>query len=1540
MRITSLRIERFGVWENLNLPKISRGLNVFFGPNEAGKTTLMQFIRTCLYGGGDEDRARYIQMALDGRRRRERRGARSADSDDPRRTTFAASLASASDSNAPEDVRRFLEAGKKGRKEDEPVDSKGAARSGARSWIGGVATVQSDFGAHRLERRYIRRDSNYRAGLERAGGFVATDGLANWSGRFYALPGRKIAESLVITGPDGARVGDYFAKSLTCNLDESTYNGIFAIGLDELQRLGMLNETEAAQMLYRLSVGVDRGAFVQVFQQIVAERNDMLDVKGGPSILDNLLKERDKSRASASESAVNMREYARVVEERRAVQDAVKSLQERLDKAGRQKRTRELALQVAPVWDERDAARAELEAMGDVADVPRSVIADCDALVAEARETAGKVKELKLRYRAKRDERDAVQIDPALDELAPRVAILEEDLPRLTEIDEKVSKLRDELTTLNARLNEEEQRVRSARNGKLILTQSALDAINASLAASERERVAKSGGDPNDAAASKAPNHLAELGAAFKEVEDFKIPARRIRRARRRLQERRQELDQIRERLAGLVAKLEEGLTSHGQKNLTEAIDRTGALLSGLRRRVEIEKRVVEMATYRKELERQNRALVENQAIVGAPLYALGAGVVVGGLLFGLALFSSRVDIVAGLFGLLAMIGCIFYKTTVEKRNRMKLEDNQRRLGLLAKQMEQARAETQALDEKFPAPVGSPNATFESRLQKAKADLAFFEALAPVETQWRETTKQTRAKEDAVKRAEEALKKSHKRWKVWLRNACLPTTLKPKDVRDLFARVEVADDLRAQVAALLAEIEYLGRERQGIVDRFDSAVALLPRVEFEDRSPFYVTPKMRELLDEHAAALKERADLLFEMNAVKKQCKRLITTWRRQSRETRKFLNGFGVHSRDELVAAVERRELYLARVAKIDEIQRRLDAALGGFCPEDEIAALLVDLEIRNDLPTVISNLTSRIEALDVELKGKLELSGRLGQQADALAANKDFVRARFDSFAYDLRLAKMAELWQSRAVAGQMMEDIRRAYEKERQPETLREASRYLKRLTNGMYVNIWTPLGEDMLFVDASNGETLEVSALSRGTRELLFIAIRLALVVSFEKHGVQMPLIWDDVLVNFDYKRAATAAKLLYDFAKAGRQVFLFTCHEHICRLFLRLGTPVCVLPTSNDPKRRRFRVLTPLRKRLAAGEAELTINVAKPVELGPNFCETPSAPESKKEFAVDGTDFDALRFPLDAFEGAAVQSKVGYAANPITPRGATRDAFRYLFGDRPNVVVEAEDPAAFGLRMSDPNEMRVRRSFDTIGVYSDVDATSSDVAVGGINPFYSSRDFSTAAPLVSEIAPLPTSGTIADLSANVDLARRDGATEYAESTRNVDFEGQSARFRALSEISPTFTSQTGAKGSFDVSASPIAIRDDFDDEEIEAEIDRQPSVVDGVDYVPVDESSFENADSLDYDEWTKVFSDQDRAESSEPTGAFLDYFDSPEVAEVELPSRLDDADDADDADEIEEGDETEAFDESENDEEYETEEFDDEDADSEEGEWDE
>ena len=59
MKITALDIDRFGIWQGLSVSSLSDQVNVFYGPNEAGKTTIMQFIRAILYGFGDE-KFRYV----------------------------------------------------------------------------------------------------------------------------------------------------------------------------------------------------------------------------------------------------------------------------------------------------------------------------------------------------------------------------------------------------------------------------------------------------------------------------------------------------------------------------------------------------------------------------------------------------------------------------------------------------------------------------------------------------------------------------------------------------------------------------------------------------------------------------------------------------------------------------------------------------------------------------------------------------------------------------------------------------------------------------------------------------------------------------------------------------------------------------------------------------------------------------------------------------------------------------------------------------------------------------------------------------------------------------------------------------------------------------------------------------------------------------------------------------------------------------------------------------------------------------------------
>jgi hypothetical protein len=58
---------------------------------------------------------------------------------------------------------------------------------------------------------------------------------------------------------------------------------------------------------------------------------------------------------------------------------------------------------------------------------------------------------------------------------------------------------------------------------------------------------------------------------------------------------------------------------------------------------------------------------------------------------------------------------------------------------------------------------------------------------------------------------------------------------------------------------------------------------------------------------------------------------------------------------------------------------------------------------------------------------------------------------------------------------------------------------------------------------------------------------------------------LPMILDDVFVNFDQQRAAIAAKVLMDFAADGHQLLLFTCHQHLADAFQELGVPPTRLP---------------------------------------------------------------------------------------------------------------------------------------------------------------------------------------------------------------------------------------------------------------------------------------------------------------------------------------------------------------------------------------
>ena len=81
--------------------------------------------------------------------------------------------------------------------------------------------------------------------------------------------------------------------------------------------------------------------------------------------------------------------------------------------------------------------------------------------------------------------------------------------------------------------------------------------------------------------------------------------------------------------------------------------------------------------------------------------------------------------------------------------------------------------------------------------------------------------------------------------------------------------------------------------------------------------------------------------------------------------------------------------------------------------------------------------------------------------------------------------------------------------------------------------------------------------------------MFLSLRLALAAAYSRRGVQLPLILDDVFVNFDAQRAQAAAETICQFALAGHQVLVFSCHDHIRRVFQALDVDVRRLPAADE-----------------------------------------------------------------------------------------------------------------------------------------------------------------------------------------------------------------------------------------------------------------------------------------------------------------------------------------------------------------------------------
>ena len=208
--------------------------------------------------------------------------------------------------------------------------------------------------------------------------------------------------------------------------------------------------------------------------------------------------------------------------------------------------------------------------------------------------------------------------------------------------------------------------------------------------------------------------------------------------------------------------------------------------------------------------------------------------------------------------------------------------------------------------------------------------------------------------------------------------------------------------------------------------------------------------------------------------------------------------------------------------------------------------------------------------EELEHLLQQTFEQLGTIKQELKQLEHDRRGTRVRRELSQVETNLHEAWHTWYSASLAEEAIEDVATQFEQAHQPEMLAAAIPFLQKLTLGKYNHLWTPLGRKQLFVDDDKGDSRPAEQLSGGTREQLFLSIRLAMVKAFAKNGIDLPMVLDDVTVNFDQDRSEAAVETLLDFTRNGQQLLVFTSHLHYAKLFEKRGIKPIYLPSRNLP----------------------------------------------------------------------------------------------------------------------------------------------------------------------------------------------------------------------------------------------------------------------------------------------------------------------------------------------------------------------------------
>lgn len=262
--------------------------------------------------------------------------------------------------------------------------------------------------------------------------------------------------------------------------------------------------------------------------------------------------------------------------------------------------------------------------------------------------------------------------------------------------------------------------------------------------------------------------------------------------------------------------------------------------------------------------------------------------------------------------------------------------------------------------------------------------------------------------------------------------------------------------------------------------------------------------------------------------------------------------------------AAQARR--YAELTARARELSQRIEARTG--LTEAQARDALREAGGEEGLRAALESRRARHTEAQERQKAALTEQGAIRHQLEAWENDGLLAQLRIQEESLRAKAAELATRYAADRLALALLGRARRRFEEEQQPRVVQLASEHFAELTGGRYRRVFIPAAKERELRVGDGQRDWSAAQLSRGTREQLYLAFRLAVVRDFAETRGALPLITDDVLVNFDPVRARGAIHLLARLSEQ-QQVIAFTCHPWLREAFQAEGARVQELMDTDE-----------------------------------------------------------------------------------------------------------------------------------------------------------------------------------------------------------------------------------------------------------------------------------------------------------------------------------------------------------------------------------